>query len=172
MKIKIQLSQGSIQDAREQLSSIDGFLKDKIRQLVEELAEIGVQVAESNTGEYRDAIKLDVSVQDTATGSIATITMSDKYKIIREWRYRGGTKKAEVSPSMMAEYGSGQFAVEGHRGTFPGQKHAWENEWHWTTLDNVYHKSSGEHPLRPMYFAWEKLQDKGTILEVAKRVLG
>jgi len=170
MKIRLRLSQESIQEAREQLSSIDGFLKDKIRQLVEELANEGVQIAESNTGEYRDAIKFEVNVEDTATGSIATITMSDKYKIIREWRYRGGNKQAEVSPSMMAEYGSGKYAVDGHRGTFPNQKHAWENEWHWTTLDNVHHKSSGEQPLRPMYLAYTKLNDSGTVLEVAKRV--
>ena len=170
MKIHIRLSPESIQQAREQLSNINGLLREKIREFVEELANVGVQVAESNTGEYRDAIKFEVNVSDTTFGSTATITMSDKYKIIREWRYRGGNKQAEVSPSLMAEYGSGKFAVDGHRGTFPGQKHAWENEWHWTTLDNVHHKSSGETPTRPMFTAYTRLNDADTVLEVAKRV--
>lgn len=86
----------------------------------------------------------------------------DLGKIISRWRYRGGIKEAEVSPLLMAEFGSGKFAestatqhenqVDGvGQGTFPGQKHAFEPEWIWVDADtNIVHRSKGIMPTYPM----------------------
>lgn len=179
MKIKVKLSQGSIQQAREELNQAKDWLREKARELAEELARVGIEVAEQNTGQYGAYIVFETTSESTDKGEVVTIRMRDRYKLIREWRYKGGVKTAEVSPSLMAEFGSGKFAISGDvkglkvgRGTFPGQKHADENEWHWTTLDNVTHKSSGEEPTRPMYLAYTSMKDKSTIMEVAKRVFG
>lgn len=82
----------------------------------------------------------------------------DLAKIISRWRYKGGIKEVQVSPLLMAEFGSGKFADNAEfkisgvgRGTFPGQTHAFENSWHWLDLDDGQrHFGSGVQPTQPM----------------------
>lgn len=176
-KIRIKLSQDGIQQAREELNQISDWLKTKARELAEELAKAGVQTAQANTGQYSEYIWFETTTEDTLNGAIVTISMRDRQKIIRKWYYRKGVKQAVVSPSLMAEFGSGRFAVSGEikglklgRGTFPEQKHAWDDVWHWTTLDGVRHTSSGESPTRPMFTAYTRLKDQDLIRSIAERV--
>lgn len=169
MNITVSLS--NIQAARDQLNECEDWILEKTRELAKAVAEAGLEIAENNTGDYANYIKFEIHQDETPTGGIAILTMSDKQKVLRQWRYRGGHKDAEVSPSLMAEYGSGKFAVEGWRGTFPDQKHAWEDSWSWVSYpDNVFHRSSGEKPTRPIYTAYTRLQDAGLIREIAERV--
>lgn len=177
MKIRVRLSPNGIREAREQVSQAKSNLKDKARELAEELARVGIQVAESQAGQYSEYIWFDMQSEDTENGARVVIRMGDRQKIIRKWYYKGGVREAEVSPSLMAEFGSGKFAIDGDvkglkvgRGTFPEQKHAWEDSWHWTTLDGVRHTSSGETPTRPMYQAYVRMTDKDTIRQVAEKV--
>ena len=177
MKIKVKLSKSGIEEARAQIAEVQDWLNMKAKELAEELARVGITTAEQHTGQYSEYIWFDMITEDTETGSRVVIQMKDRMKIIRKWYYRGGVRQAAVSPSLMAEFGSGKFAIDGEvkglkvgRGTFPGQTHAWQESWHWTTLDGVTHHSSGESPTRPMFQAYIKLTDKDTVMNVAERV--
>jgi len=96
-------------------------------------------------------------------------------------------KEAEVNPMLMLEYGSGQWAAPGWRGTFPGQQLAHLDFWYWyeypsettdpesTLLAEFDDKlqmrgSEGEVPLEPMHTA--ALQMKADIERIAKMVFG
>ena len=95
----------------------------------------------------------------------SSIIIPTSNSIFVEW----ATGSAVVDPLLMAEFGSGQFAVEGHRGTFPNQKHAFDpNGWYWRDLSGELHHSRGITPTRPLYKAKEEMTQQ--IREVAERV--
>ena len=170
MKIKITLSQGSIQDAREQLQNLD--FKEKLRQFVEELADYGISVAEQNTGVWGKYIRFEKEVDETKTGCRALVLMYDTQLIIPPHDSR------PVSPSMMAEWGSGskglptQTTYSGRsvgQGTFPEQTHAFDPKgWWYKGKDDKWHHSYGMEAYRPMYKAYTEINNH--IKEVAKRV--
>ncbi len=169
MTITVNLS--NIQAARDEIKECESWIIDKARQIAGILAREGRTIAEQHTGDYTGYIRFDIEEQETANGSIAILTMSDNQKIIRRWWYHNEVRQAIVSPSLMAEYGSGQFAVDGWRGTFPGQTHAWQDSWYWTSYpDNKFHRSSGEKPTRPMHTAYVRLQDMSFVSSVIERV--
>ena len=56
----------------------------------------------------------------------------------------------------MSEYGAGWYALNGHRGTFPGQTHAFESEWFWYDVFGRKHSSEEDYHMiatQPMYKA-------------------
>ena len=102
---------------------------------------------------------------------------TDGQKVIRRWYYKGSIKSEEVSPLLMSEFGSGWLAevlydIQGvGQGTFPHQKHAFDEEgWNWTTPDGVTHHSMGEPPQPTMFSAIVEMQN--SIEEVAREVFG
>lgn len=163
MKIFAKLSIGSIQSARDEIHIYKDSLDGKIRQFVEELAEYGISIAEQNTGEWGKHIEFIKQVTETQTGCKAIMIMRDREQIIPPHDSR------PVSPSMMAEYGAGHFAVNGWQGTFPEQQHAFDPKgWWYLGKDDKWHHSYGIHPKRPMYTAYQDMLNH--INEVAKRV--
>jgi len=167
---------GSIQKAIEELQSYKFSLKTKAYTLVDRLLAIGIRVAEENSGEYKGLIFYEPFISNEFD-CVGFLIAQDKQKIVREW-YRGGQLvSAEVSPLLMAEFGSGWFAevlfaLSGvGQGTFPGQIHAFdENGWTWTTKDGVRHYSMGETPTHPMHNASMALINN--VVEVAREVFG
>ena len=163
MRLNVKLSQGSIQDARERIQEYKGTLNNKLKQFVEELADYGITVAEQNTGAWGKHIEFIKEIEDTSIGCKAIMIMRDRDKIIPKHDLR------PVSPSMMAEYGAGRFAVDGWRGTFPEQVHAFDPKgWWYKGDDDKWHHSYGIRPTRPMLTAYNEMQNH--IIEVAKRV--
>lgn len=161
--IKIKLSQGGIKQAREQLQETKQDVHDKMREFVYELAKYGVEVAESNTGVWGKYIQFKIDTEETKTGCKAIVIMYDKQKIKPKHDDR------EVSPSLMAEYGAGHFAVKGWQGTFPDQIHAFNPMgWWYLGNDDKWHHSYGVVPEKPMYTAYQEVLK--TINDVAKRV--
>lgn len=87
-------------------------------------------------------------------------------KIVSEWQTREGVKRAEVSPMLMLEFGSG-LPVQNPAnipgvgtGTFPGGTHGNEPGWWYMDLEGEWHYSSGTAPKMPMYFAGKELREK------------
>ena len=73
----------------------------------------------------------------------------------------------------MSEYGAGFYALNGHRGTFPGQRHAFKSEWFWYDGNGVKHSSEEDYHMiatQPMYRALVDMMLN--VEKVAKEVFG
>lgn len=168
---------GSLQKAVEELTNYKNSLKSKAQIFIDRLLDIGIEVAEVNSGEYRGAISFTKMELSTDFDCIGILVARDKYQIISEWFRNGQLVSAEVSPLYMAEFGSGWYAEvlyavqNAGQGTFPNQVHAFdENGWHWTTPDGVTHHSMGIKPTHPMHNANMALINNVTT--IAREVFG
>lgn len=152
-------------------------LNDKCLQLCKELCAAGVTVARAQIGgsSFGRYIRLSSEITPQQAGCKAVMYMEDTGKIRSEWRTLDGVRSAEISPSLMIEFGSGLKAenpagIAGvGTGTFPGQTHA-ENPsgWWYMDLNNIWHHSTGVSPKMPMYFAGRELREK--VVAIAKEV--
>lgn len=165
---------GSVERLISELESYRDGLKARSMEFVSRLADIGIRAAERHLGDYAGMVEFTKELDDG--NAVCMLIGRDKQKVISRWRYKGDWKEAEVSPLLMSEFGSGWFAevifpvAEGEvgQGTFPGQKHAFDEQgWHWTD-GTGYHISYGEQPTHPMFNAW--LQMRSQIETVAKNV--
>lgn len=132
------------------------ILPDNVEYFVSELSKQGFNVAVRNKGEFKDYIKVERKLVDSKYNyqAKAIIIVFNNRQNIVEWIRGGEVVSAEVNSVLMAEYGSGQHARSGWRGTFPNQTHAFENQWYWVDLDGVKHSSEGVHPSMPIYRAY------------------
>lgn len=171
MKINARLNSRDITDALNKVRWYENYLQSKVEQFVSELAEVGITVAKANTYvEYDDEYKdmgdlLDFSKDITVGGGKTTCTLTVTGQVYTK-TWQGGS--AEVNPLLMAEFGSGWRAIEGHQGTFPNQHVAFMRPWHWTDSNGTPHESYGSEPSRPMFRAKEEMEKQ--IHEVAERV--
>ena len=157
MKLKCNITkQGDIEKLIKELEDYKEGLLRRRDIFIERLLDVGIRTAKDSTGEYAGMIRFEKEIED----GIGLLIATDGQKLIREWKFKGGVKRAEVSPLLMAEFGSGWLAkvlddVEGvGQGTFPGQTHAFSpHGWWWTTLDGEHHHSIGESPTFPMHSA-------------------
>lgn len=160
-KIYVSLTtKGSIKKAVEELSRYKVDIHNKVRTLVDRLMDVGIESGIANSGEYAGMIVFQKMIVDDLSGVEGVLVATDGVKLIKEWKYQGGIKQAEVSPLLMAEFGSGWLAkvldnIEGvGQGTFPGQTHAYDVDgWWWTTPDDEQHHSIGEAPTYPVHSA-------------------
>ena len=124
MKLNARLNTGDIDNLIRQVENFKYDLQRKLADFVIELADIGITVAKANTyveydeqyinmGDMLEFSKETV-IEDTGVTCVLTATGQVYTK---EWQ--GGS--AQVNPLLMAEFGSGAKAVDGHRGTFPNQ---------------------------------------------------
>ena len=140
-------------------------------EFVRRLAEIGIQVAEyAVVGEFKDCIEFKYIPMRMGAGNL---TAWDIQPIQRIWYTKGGavSGEADISPILMSEYGAGPHAIEGHRGTFPGQKYAFRSVWYWYDKNGEKHSSNDDTsmiPTQPMYKALVEMMEK--VKTVAKEV--
>lgn len=140
-------------------------------EIVRRLAEIGITVAEYSVySTFRPYIEFRYEPESLGVGELVG---SDNALIHRIWYTKGGAVKgdADISPLLMSEYGAGPYALEGHRGTFPEQKHAFESEWFWYDSGGVKHSSEEDYTMvstQPMYRALIEMTNKA--VQVAKEV--
>lgn len=148
--------------------------KNQLRQFVSELADVGIRIAKLNKGEFGDYIGFVKELQDTKYNykTKALVIGLNQVPNVVTWLKKGGAHSVEVNSIMMAEFGSGQFAVNGHRGTFPDQKHAMEDEWSYIPIVDGQLKeqetSSGVNPTMPLFRASIEMQNQ--IETIANRV--
>lgn len=169
-KINLSLTTpGSLDKAIQALMDYKREIEEKSHKLVENLLEIGIVAARANCGKYAGKILFAKEFESMNAG---VLIATDGEKIISEWWRGEELVSAEVSPLLMAEFGSGWFSevlfpeVNGlvGQGTFPGQTHAFdEGGWYWRTTDEealangefktTLHHSMGENPTHPMHNA-------------------
>lgn len=176
--ITVQASASGMKKLQKELIKYRNSVNSRAEIFVKRLAEVGISVGKANCGEYKNAIAFTKTFYADSQGhTIAYVIADDKFPIVREWMYHGDVKQVEISPLYMAEFGSGWYAKplltppsgNGGQGTFPGQKHAWdENGWTWTTPDGEEHHSFGEQPTYPVYNAFIEMKQR--VMEIAKEV--
>lgn len=162
MKLEVKLNQKSINHAIGELKRYQASLAEKNETFVRRLLDEGIKVARANTGGYGRYI----SFSKEGTGGIRTVgfLIAEDRKIYVEWEVQNHEKKtAEVSPLLMAEFGSAQFAevlfnISGvGQGTFPGQTHAYDDQWWYKEWKDDYtgkwRMGTGIKPTHPMYKA-------------------
>ena len=159
--IKVDLSVKGIEELkRELLNYKEVTLNNLLREYVTELAQEGITVGQQNVGGFGKYITFSIQTDITKDGCKALMVATETGKIISSWQTVDGIKTAEVSPLLMAEFGSGWGAenpmnVPGvGQGTFPGQSHAFDKEgWYWMDLDGNWNYSKGINAKMPMYKA-------------------
>ena len=182
----------SILEVQKQLTEYKKELAEKCKTFVEELAKVGIETAQRNTGQFGKFITFKTEVEPKKYGCKAVMVASNTGLIKSEWYVNdnGDIKSADVSPILMAEFGSGLMANNPRAtefgmgtGTFPGQTHAEDPGGWWyapvTKSDGSpnddmahleWHHSEGVTPTMPMTRASAEMFDK--IQSVAKRVFG
>lgn len=170
-------STSSIQELQKQLKDYKDSLNDKCEQFVRELADSGISVAKQNVGNYGKYITFSVKKEQSTNGCKGILLASNTGIIKSEWRTKDGVKTADVSPLLMAEFGSGMRAenpmdVPGvGQGTFPGGTHGKDpSGWWWMDMNGEWHHSRGVSPTMPMYHA--SLEMITRIQDIAKKVFG
>lgn len=177
-RIKGKLSTKGIDGIIDELKKYRDSLDGKCEELVKRLADEGIIAAQQNVGHFGKYLMFTVKNESDEGSYKAIVVASNSSKIISQWKTKEGIKTAEVSPILLAEWGSGVKArppetlEDGTRvgqGTFPGQTHAFDKEgWYWQDLNDQWHHSSGVEPSMPVYNAYLRIKNK--IESVAKEV--
>lgn len=169
ISIKTKVSLDGIDTTIRKLEDYIERLQSRTEIFVQRLADVGINVAKQNVLVEDNGLWIDRSnlvyfeknVASSVDGAVCIIVpFSTPY--VSTWRKSkdGDLLVAEVDPLLMAEFGSGARAIEGHRGTFPNQKHADEGAWAWYDQYGVKHYSSGGTPSRPIYKAKEEMKQQ------------
>ena len=168
------LSTAGINKLISELKSLENNLDFIAEEIVEKLAERGIKVAEYCVySDWRSLVEFKYEPISLGEGEF----VGEDVRLIHSIWYTNADPKirkqrdAYVSPLLMSEYGAGPYAVAGHRGTFPGQRHAFKSEWSWFdasgkrhTSEEDYHKISTQPMYRAMYEMMESVE------KVAKEV--
>lgn len=176
---KSNLSVKGLNELKKQIRSYQQVtLKNNLEEFLNQLTDAGINVAYQNTGDFKQFIGFTKQVDATKYNYKFTgiLIGSNVATNISRWISYDGVTEKEVNSLMMAEYGSGQFALAYHRGTFPDQTHAFEDSW-WYATDigadgrpTNWHRSEGVKPTMPMYRAWYEM--RMDIVTIARRVFG
>lgn len=171
--IKMRLETNSINSAIKELQAYKNSLPGKCEKFIRTLAEYGIQVAQENKGKYGTYITFSVSTDPDEYSCSGVFLASESGKVVSSWLTADGVKSVDVSPLLMAEFGSGWMAsnpmnVSGvGQGTFPGQTHAFDEDgWYWTDTDGNRHHSKGFKPTMPVYKAAMEMRER--IVQAAK----
>lgn len=174
--ISLKLNTADINAAVKELKNYIVRLKAQCKEFVTELAEVGIETVKQYIQVEDNEVVVDRSdlvffkkdIVD-AGGEITYTMYVNANTYISEWVTKSGTKYAEVNPLLMAEFGSGAKAVDGHRGSFPNQVHAFDKDgWWWVDSSGLKHHSRGNAPTRPLLHAREEMERQ--IGAVAERV--
>lgn len=154
----------------------DSFEK-KVRTFLEKLSEVGIEVASVNGGDFSRYITYTKKWENDTTITITAHSQA----LVSEWYAgsKGGQTRTEViSPILMAEFGSGNYAIPGRgeatglggQGTLNKYGHANDPDgWYWWSDDAAYRSedelmvksangrwkfhSRGTHPAQPLHKA-------------------
>lgn len=180
-RISMTLDVSSINKAIKQLKTYtDNTLPRKMKELVNALADIGIEVAYSNMGQYDGYVEFRKEFNEVIGGCKAIMIGADLSPVLARWQ--GDDGGYEVSPIALSEFGSGWLAdvkfesMDGivGQGTMPNAKgHAFDPMgWEWREYQepHTYHRSIGYEPTHPLYKAW--IEMKQDINNVALKVFG
>lgn len=174
--IKFGLSVREIQNAIKEVKQYQNDLNHKCEELCRRLTAEGISIAQAHIGSsgFGKYIHLSTEITPQQAGCRAVFYMEDSQKIVSQWQTLEGVKSAEVSASLMVEFGSGLKAENPANipgvgtGTFPGSTHGNEPGWYYMDLNGEWHHLTGVFPKMPMYFAGKELRDK--VVMIAREV--
>ena len=163
----------SLTNAINVLETYKKALHDATKWIVESLLRYGIRMTEVTAGAYAGYILFETEVHDSEYGYVGALIAKDRSKFISRWmRKDGSIVSAEVSPLLMAEFGSGKFAqvewdsmvglVGQGKFTYPDQieNHAFDSGgWRWMDTGGNWHHSYGSEPTMPMFKAWKEMMD-------------
>lgn len=142
-------------------------IEPKMVLFTERLASVGITIAEVNKGEYSAYLRLTKRLESSTPEQATELVIMTQTRTIQSvWFKNGKLHSEDVSPVLMAEFGSGMFARDDEptqlagagRGTFPNQTHAFDEEgWWWRTPDGKDHHSFGERPSAPLLNAYNEM---------------
>lgn len=176
-KISFGLSVREINNAIKEVKAYQNDLNRKCEILCEKLTAEGISIAQAHIGSsgFGKYIHLGSEITPQQAGCKAVFYMEDSSKIVSQWQTLEGVRSAEISASLMIEFGSGLKAenpanVPGvGTGTFPGGTHGADaGGWYYMDLNGEWHHSAGFSPKMPMYFAGKELRDK--VFSIARDV--
>lgn len=157
----------SIEQLQRDLEAYKQSIISKCQEAVSQLADVGIEVCKTSVSgkAYGDYIVFSKKIEPTENGCKAIIVATNTQMITAEWKLADGTiKRADISPILFEEFGSGFKAqnpldVPGMgQGTFPNQEHAFDSGgWSWYGTDNRWYHSTGYAPSMPMYKASEAM---------------
>lgn len=170
MKRKVSLGTDEISNLVKEVENYRDSLNKRCVLFLQLLAEEGITVAERRKGNWTSLV-FTKTIRQTASGASGTMDGYGPIQIV-QWQTLNGIRSEELSPILMAEFGSGQYASDARnranksyapivgagRGTFPNQTHANEDSWSWMDLNGEWHTSSGLRPTMPMYYAARKMR--------------
>ena len=176
-KITMNLSEESVRNAIKELNQYKSDVLRKTQEYVSRLSELGIQTSKNNVGNFGRYITFSKELEPNKYGCKAIVLATQTGTIVSKWPTKDGIKSADVSPLLMAEFGSGHRAenpmnVPGvGQGTFPDQTHAFDEDgWYWRDLDGELHHSKGVTPSMPMYKAFVEMEL--STIRIAREVFG
>lgn len=172
--LKSDLSISGIKALQKELEKYKDSLTCKCRLLVEKLAEIGINVAEtrigkSPLGKYA-AIKTDITEEQAGCKAILIATGETfehegyaPFNTLLAIEFGAGIKYNSDENPKAPEFGMGV-------GTFPDQTHAFDKNgwWFWDESKKAWVHSYGVKATMPMYKASVEIQQK--IVEEARKI--
>jgi hypothetical protein len=174
-------SDKSYQEIIDYLNDYKVDLAKKCNEFVSRLIDYGIEIAKDNVGEYGEYIVFRKELDSTDDGVEGMLIATNGRKLVREWYTDKATtnkRSYEVSPLLLAEFGSGWLArvyvnVQGvGQGTMPNAYgHAFdESGWWWYDESGEKHHSVGEAPTYPMHTAMLAMMFE--IDKIGKEVFG
>ena len=174
--MKINASLGNLKKVIDELNKYKEELERKRIEFLNRLSDAGIEMAESQLGEFAGMVVFRKEIDENG----AIIVATDKEVVIKSWytdKKLTNERHYEISPLLLAEFGSGFYAtvlqdIEGvGQGTMPGQRHAFDTKgWWWYEADGTKHHSYGEPPKMPMYLATLEMETQ--IQKIAREVFG
>ena len=125
------------------LQYADDF-EDKVRMFLSRLADLGIEVASANGGDFGSYIVYSKTFDDDTT---VRMIAKDSQAITNSW-YVSSTsqtlRQETISPVLMAEFGSAQFAEVLFNISGVGQGTFDANGWYWWSDDTLLLESESE----------------------------
>ena len=179
MNYTVQLDSNELTALAHKLDMYAARFEINVRRFLSRLADLSISVARVNEGDFAGYIAYS-KVFETEGGEQTVRMIAKSDPITRSW-YVSSTsnepKEETISPLLMAEFGSGHYAIQsegeaaglGGQGTLNLNGHAFDaNGWYWWTDDAgmgsdahlikdengrfKYH-SYGQHPSQPLHNA-------------------
>lgn len=174
-RIYCRLSEQSFKDAAEKVANYQKELNKKCFVFVSRLSEEGINVANQNLGNYGKYIVVSKKINQNNIESI--ICMTNTGLIKSQWENQDGIQEVDISPILMCEFGSGNYAENPNnipgvgQGSLNTMGHAYDpNGWWYKKLDGTWHFSRGTYPNQPLFKAVDKMYKQVSV--IAKQVFG